>query len=36
VAIGMAELERVRERLRRLESELERITAAEAELARRA
>lgn len=35
VAIGIAELERVRERLRRLEAELERITSAEAELARR-
>ncbi len=35
VAIGMAELDRVRERLRRLEGELERITAAEAELAKR-
>jgi hypothetical protein len=31
----MAELDRVRERLRRLEGELERITAAEAELAKR-
>lgn len=35
VAIGTAELERVRGRLNRLETELERITAAEAELARR-
>jgi hypothetical protein len=35
VAVGTAELERVRDRLRRLEAELERITAAEAELATR-
>lgn len=35
VAIGEAELERVRERARRLEAELERITSAEAELAKR-
>lgn len=35
VAIGEAELTRVRERLERLESELERITAAEAQLAGR-
>lgn len=35
VAVGQAELERVRDRLRRLEAELERITAAEAELASR-
>lgn len=36
VAIGQAELERVQERARRLEAELERITSAEAELAKRA
>lgn len=35
VAIGQAELERVQERARRLEAELERITSAEAEIAKR-
>lgn len=35
VAIGQAELERVQDRVRRLEAELERITSAEAELAKR-